>query len=111
MELTISHKNKEYIIIIDDEDYSKIKELKLYIQNDHRFKKRVMSKNGVSLYRFIMKTTSNQICIHKNNNQFDFRKENLLILSMKELKALIKEGKIKPRYDKLNRVYYEFENI
>ena len=107
MELIIEHKNKEYTILIDDEDYDKIKDLNLQIITESfRFKKRVMVSSGLSLHRYIINSHSNQICIHKNNNPFDFRKENLFITTRHELKDLIETGTIKTRYDKLNRIYY-----
>lgn len=109
MEVSINHKNKEYTILVDDEDYEKIKNLNPIIYTENSYKKRVVdSKSGLSLHRFIIDSTSNQICIHKNNNRFDFRKENLFITTRKELKELIQEGKIKPRFDELDRIYYVF---
>lgn len=98
---------KKYEIIIDDEDYNKIKDLKLNIITDKNYKKKVIdSKSGRRLHRFIIPSKSNQICIHKNNNPFDFRKDNLFITTRKELMESLKKGTIQPRYDELNQVYY-----
>ena len=109
MEVTITRKNQEHKILIDDEDYDKIKDLNLIIQVESNFKKRVFdSKSNKSLHRIIIPSKANQICIHKNNNRLDFRKENLFITTQKELKELVKTGKIKQRFDELDRVYYEF---
>ena len=109
MEVSITRKNHEYKILIDDEDYDKIKDLNLIIQVESNFKNRVFdSKSNKSLYRFIIPSKANQICIHKNNNRLDFRKENLFITTQKELKELVKTGKIKQRFDELDRIYYEF---
>lgn len=110
MEVSIQYKQKEYKILIDDEDYPKIKDLNPTIQTEsYHYKKRVIdSRSGLSLHRFIVNSTSNQICIHKNNNRLDFRKENLFITTKKELTDLVRKGEIKQRFDELNRVYYEF---
>lgn len=110
MEVGVEHKNKEYKILIDDEDYEKIKNLNITIQMEsYSYKKRVIdSKSGLSLHRFIIDSTSNQICIHKNGNKCDFRKENLFITTRKELNNLVREGKIKQRFDELDRIYYVF---
>ena len=109
MEITVNRKNKTYTILIDDKDYPKVKDLNLNIVNDSKYKKWVIdTKSGLRLHRFIIKSTSNKICIHKNNNQFDFRKENLFITTQKELLELIRKGEIKQRYDELDRIYYEF---
>ena len=110
MEVSIEHKNELYTILIDDEDYDKIKDLNLIILTEsYHYKKRVMdSKTRLSLHRFIIDSNPNQFCIHKNNNRFDFRKENLFITTRTELNELVKTGKIKQKFDELNRVYYEF---
>ena len=110
MEISVFHKNKEHIILIDDEDYDKIKDLNLMIITEsYRFKKRVIdSRSKVSLHRFIIPSKSNQFCIHKNNNRLDFRKENLFITTSTELVELVKKGEIKQRFDDMNRIYYEF---
>ena len=109
MEVSVTRKNKEYQILIDDEDYDKIKDLNLTIRVDSTFKNRVVdSKSKKSLHRFIIPSKPKQICIHKNNNRFDFRKENLFITTKKELVELVKTGKIKQRFDELDRIYYEF---
>ena len=110
MEVSIWRKNKEHKILIDDEDYDKIKDLNLIILTEsYHYKNRVIdSKSGLSLHRFIIDSNSNQICIHKNNDRFDFRKENLFITTRKELKDLVRTGKIKQRFDELDRIYYEF---
>ena len=109
MEVSIWYNQREYKILIDDEDYSKIKDLKLAIKTSYHYKKRVIdTKTGLSMYRFIINSTSNQICIHKNNNWLDFRKENLFITTRKELKDLVRKGEIKQRFDEFDRIYYEF---
>lgn len=109
MEISITHNQKEYEIIIDDEDYNKIKDLNLILKTSYRYKKRVIdSRSGLSLHRFLIPSKRNQICIHKNNNPFDFRKDNLFITSRKELSKLIKNGTIQQRFDELDRVYYVF---
>ena len=110
MEVSVWRKGKEHKILIDDEDYDKIKDLSLnIIIESYRFKERVVNpRTGFSLHRFIVESKPNQICIHKNNNRLDFRKENLFITTRKELKELIKKGEIQQRFDDMNRVYYEF---
>lgn len=109
MQVSVTRKNHEYQILIDDEDHDKIKDLNLIIQIESNFKKRVFdSKSNKSLHRFIIPSKSNQICIHKNNNRLDFRKDNLFITTKKELVELVKTGKIKQRFDELDRIYYEF---
>lgn len=107
MKISITRKQKEYEIIIDDEDYNKIKDLKLRITTDYKYKKSVVeSRSGRRLHRFIIPSKSNQICIHKNNNPFDFRKDNLFITTQKELMESLKNGTIQPRYDEFDRLYY-----
>ena len=109
MEVSVTRKYHEYKILIDDEDYDKIKDLNLIIQVESNFKNRVIdSKSQKSLHRFIIPSKPKQICIHKNNNRLDFRKENLFITTRKELVELVKSGKIKQRFDELDRIYYEF---
>ena len=104
----MDYKDNRYTILIDDEDYDKIKDLNINIRTNNNYKKRVMTGTGLSLHRYIVNSTSNQICIHKNNNPFDFRKENLFITTRKELKDLIRNGEIQQRFDELNRIYYVF---
>ena len=110
MEISVWRKGKEYKILIDAEDYDKIKNLNSMIMiESYGFKKRVLdSRSGLSLHRYIIESSSNQICIHKNNNRFDFRKENLFITTRKELKDLIEKREIQQRFDDMNKVYYEF---
>ena len=70
MEVSITRKNHEHKILIDDEDYDKIKDLNLIIQVESNFKNRVFdSKSNKSLHRFIIPSKANQICIHKNNDK------------------------------------------
>ena len=102
-------KVKNYTIILDDEDYDKIKDLNLCISVESAYRNFVIdSKTGRRLHRFLIPSKSNEICIHKNNNKFDFRKENLFITTQKKLVSLVREGKIKQRFDELDRIYYEF---
>lgn len=108
MEISVYRKDKEYKVLIDDGDYDKIKDLKLNIRFDNKYKPYVLVSNKTMLHRFIIDSKANQICIHKNNDKFDFRKENLFITTKKELVELVKTGKIKQRFDELNRIYYEF---
>lgn len=109
MEVSLMKKNKEYKILIDDEDYDKIKDLTLNISVESAYRNFVIdSKTGRRLHRFLIPSKSNEICIHKNNNKFDFRKENLFITTQKELKDLVRNGEIKQRFDELDRLYYEF---
>lgn len=109
MEVSVWHKQREYKILIDDEDYDKIKDLRLIISEDYSYKRTVEdSRTGLRLHRFIIDSTSNLICIHKNNNRLDFRKENLFITTRKELKDLVRKGEIKQRFDEFDRIYYEF---
>ena len=110
MKIHVTKNNRIYEIIIDDEDYDKIKDLNLIIITEsYHYKKRVLdSRSGVSLYKFIINSKSNQICIHKNNNRLDFRKENLFITTRTELRELLQKGEIQQRFDELDRVYYEF---
>ena len=96
MQVNFTKNNKEYQILIDDEDYDKIKDLKLTILVQNRY------------HEYVIDSKANQICIHKNNDKFDFRKENLFITTQKELVELVKTGKIKQRFDELDRIYYEF---
>ena len=109
MEVSLTKNNKEYKIFIDDEDYDKIKDLTLTTLIQNRYHEYVIDYNSKKrLYRFIIPCNATQICIHKNNNHFDFRKENLFITTRKELSELVKAGKIKQRFDELDGVYYEF---
>ena len=110
MEVSLTKNNKEYKILIDDEDYDKIKDLNLIILvESYKYKIRVLdTKSNKSLHRFIINSKPNQFCIHKNNNRLDFRKENLFITTRTELTELVKTGKIKQKFDELNRIYYEF---
>ena len=109
MQVNFTKNNKEYQILIDDEDYDKIKDLKLTILVQNRYHEYVIdSTTRKRLYKFIVNCKANQICIHKNNNHFDFRKDNLFITTKKELIELVKTGKIRQRFDELDRIYYEF---
>lgn len=109
MEVSFTKNNKEYQIIIDDEDYDKIKDLKLTTSIENCYREYVIdSDTGKRLHRFIIPSKANQVCIHKNNDKFDFRKDNLFITTQKELIELVKSGKIKQRFDELDRIYYEF---
>lgn len=109
MQVNFTKNNREYQILIDDEDYDKIKDLKLTILIQYRHHEYVIdSATRKRLYKFIVNCKANQICIHKNNNRLDFRKENLFITTKKELLKLVKTGKIRQRFDELDRVYYEF---
>ena len=109
MQVNFTKNNKEYQILIDDEDYDKIKDLKLTTLIQNRYHEYVIDSNTKKrLYKFIVPCNVNQICIHKNNNLFDFRKDNLFITTKKELVELVKTGKIKQRFDELDRIYYEF---
>lgn len=109
MQVNFTKNNKEYQILIDDEDYDKIKDLNLTTLTQNRYHEYVIDSNTKKrLYKFIISCNANQICIHKNNNHFDFRKENLFITTKKELVELVKTGKIKQRFDELDRIYYEF---
>ena len=110
MKVNIQYKKREYEILIDDEDYDKIKDLKLTITTQNRYHKYVIDSNTRKrLYKFIIPCEANQIGIHKNNNHFDFRKENLFITTKKELNNLIKQGVIQQRFDELDRIYYKFD--
>lgn len=107
MKVSIQYKKREYEILIDDEDYDKIKDLNLTITTDYRYKK-IVRASGISLHRYIIHSKPNQICIHKNNDRFDFRKDNLFITTQKELNELVRKGEIQQRFDELDRIYYEF---
>ena len=109
MQVSMEYKNKTYEILIDDEDYDKIKDLNLTIKTEKCYRQFVIdSTTQKRLHRFILNSKSNQMCIHKNNDKFDFRKENLILLTQKELVELVKTGKIKQKFDELDRIYYEF---
>ena len=109
MKVSFTKNNKEYQILIDDEDYDKIKNLKLTISVESDYRDFIIDViTGKRLHRFLIPSKSNEICIHKNNDKFDFRKENLFITTKKELVELVKTGKIKQRFDELDRIYYEF---
>ena len=109
MKVSFTKNNKEYQILIDDEDYDKIKDLKLTIKVETCYREFIIdSTTQKRLHKFIIDSKANQICIHKNNDKFDFRKENLFITTQKELIELVKSGKIKQRFDELDRIYYEF---
>lgn len=109
MKVSLTKNNREYEILIDDEDYPKIKDLNLTIITESCYRKFIIdSTSQKRLHRFIIDSKPNQICIHKNNDRFDFRKENLFITTKKELLNLVKKGVIQQRFDELDRIYYEF---
>ena len=109
MKVSFTKNNRDYEILIDDEDYPKIKDLKLTLIHESCYREFIIdSTTQKRLHRFIIDSKPNQICIHKNNDKFDFRKENLFVTTQRELVELVKTGKIKQRFDELDRIYYGF---
>lgn len=74
-------------IIIDEEDYNKVKHVKWSVKRSQREgskTQRVSIRNtkiGMSLGRFLMDCPEDKIVDHINGNAFDNRKENLRICS------------------------------
>jgi len=78
-------KIKNENILIDDEDYDKIKDYKWHISMIHGYKRVktcfYINKKRITIYlhRFIMNVSKDKQVDHKNHNTLDNRKCNLRI--------------------------------
>lgn len=76
---------KNHKIIIDDEDYNKIKKYKWYVyKNNNCFYTISETKPGIRMHRLIMSAKKGQIVDHINRNGLDNRKCNLRLCSIAE---------------------------
>jgi hypothetical protein len=89
MDIKVKNKKGEYFtVLIDDEDYIKIKDFKWHAWNKKDDKYYVVAsstqkaqyhKHTVRMHNIIMNCPEGMIVDHKNRNTFDNRKENLRI--------------------------------
>lgn len=99
----------EYKILIDDEDYPKIENERIYIRFTEYNQPYPVIKTSKKLSRFILGIYNHDIIIHKNNNRLDCRKENLFVTSQKQLRKLVDEGKIATNYSLAGVPIYIFK--
>jgi hypothetical protein len=110
----LNHLKKKIILLIDDEDYEKIKDWKIQIDRYVVISK----KEGPLLYkatlhRYIMKCPKDLIVDHINRNPYDNRKENLRITTPSgnsRNKSKAKSLKGKNVYSKYFGVTYDKHN-
>jgi hypothetical protein len=70
--------NPKCIVMIDTEDYEKVKDYKWYSNNDDTILHGQSFKKCIILSRFLTNTTDPGLEVdHKNNKRLDMRKENL----------------------------------
>ena len=93
MEINVdSKKYGEHTIIIDDEDFEKVKEYKWHVSPQAKgrplYAKTMIKKDGkikiIKLHRLIMNFPSGYTIDHINNDSLDNRKENLRICTSRE---------------------------
>ncbi len=78
--------NKGYYTLIDDEDYSRFKDLKLHLRKSRNTLNAAILINGkkVFIHRIIMNCPDNMYVDHKNHNGLDNRRSNLRICTNKQ---------------------------
>lgn len=107
MEMILKRNNTEYLVTIDDEDLQIVEDLQLGIRlTKHNTPYVFDTKTGKMANKYIIPQNPNQIAIHKNGDKLDLRKENLLIVTKKELSSLIVDGEIKTRYNDYGEMVY-----
>ena len=87
---------KPYEIIIDNEEENNLIDRKIYVSNAGSRPSVSIKINNkpVTLTVFLLKYNPKKyICINKNNNIFDFRKENLKIMTRNEHLKITKAGR------------------
>ncbi len=88
MKIILYSKNKQFKVLIDKDDWEKIKHISWYIQKQKNHKFRVQTKlsnRTMRLHRFILNVTNPNIKVdHINGNPLDNRRKNLRICSNAE---------------------------
>lgn len=83
-----SKKYGDKTVLIDDEDYNRIKDYKWHISKDNYIDARIKKEDGrfstIGLHRVIMYAPKGMSVDHINHNRLDNRKENLRICSHSE---------------------------
>lgn len=91
-------------ILVDDEDYERLKHVKWSVRRSKRTKnskERISIRNtkiGMSIARFIMKCPKNKVVDHINRDPFDNRKVNLRICTNAQNNANREMGNRKIKY-------------
>lgn len=108
---------KNHIILIDDEDYERIKEINWKPITTHQgilyfYANLPITKKFISLHRFIMNAEKEDVIDHKDNNHLNFHKSNLRKCTNSQNamnKKKKKDGKnqFKGIHKKVNQVKYE----
>jgi len=101
----ISRKYGEKIILIDDEDYNKIKNYKWGVSYNKKYDNFYVRSKFIDIHRLIMNCPSGMIVDHINHNGLDNRKENLRICNNKQNR--INSLKHKELTSKYKGVYFE----
>ena len=111
MELIITRNGMDYCVQFDDEDSEIVKDLNFQIKMDKYNSPYVFeSKNGKMANKVIIQQKPNEITIHKNGDKLDLRKENLLVVTKKELSSLIRNGDIKTESQEDGVLMYVCQN-
>lgn len=90
-----SPKHGEFTVLIDDEDYDKIKDFKWYVGVNKKYRyyvgcgfnfgeKGKRKQKTIQLHRFIIDCPEGMVVDHVNHNTLDNRKSNLRICSQSE---------------------------
>jgi hypothetical protein len=75
----LSGKEKELFVIVDDEDYDKLKNKNLHYYNNTSGVNFTVGRKAFFIHKLILGTGKKDIIKYKNNNKLDNRKENLLV--------------------------------
>lgn len=82
--LIINRDNEQYNVLIDIDDYDKIKKYKWCISHDGYVVGTLENKKQVKLHRYIMNCPNELVVDHINHNKLDNRKSNLRIATVQE---------------------------
>jgi hypothetical protein len=98
-------KLNERVILVDDEDYPRVKHFSLKFDKDGYVRARVWGHDGyrsikddVSLHRFIMRCYDDRVVHHCNGNKLDNCKSNLKVMRVEDHNALLKGMSSLPAY-------------
>lgn len=84
MKIYCNHKNKKVEVLIDDEDFEKVKQYNWWIKkNNYVYTNTRGSKNRTSIYlhRLIVECPEGKDVDHINHNPLDNRKSNLRVVT------------------------------